>query len=284
MNIEEKDILKAISKEGANIREIEDSIRTLKRLTRKESTNDLYKIKQEVVKVEKASKQSRLDEFLRGGIEQHIIQPIKSKIPELEEKAKKSFGQNLEQTLKKEGFELKGHYPTLKVMFYTFKVDLDINNVEVWYGPEQEKLDAPELIPKVIVQKLKKVHAQITQRKFSEKNYLSNLHKAYILTVSSNGGKRGDAAPIIEVLSNLAFLIQTRQFKVDPVKEHYRGYGRVFFSYDLYRLKRRRIENLELNLVTATRAYTRSRTGFLWIPSNEKGDGSYISHIKFREV
>jgi len=52
----------------------------------------------------------------------------------------------------------------------------------------------------------------------------------------------------------------------------------------LYRLKEREIENLELNLVTATRAYTRKRSDFLWVPSNERGDGVYISHIKFREV
>ena len=200
------------------------------------------------------------------------------------ESQKKSFGQRLEQALQQLGFELKGHYPTLKVSFYTLKMDLDNNNVEIWYGPEQEKLDSSKLIPETIAQKLKNVHAQITQREFNDKTSLSNLYSAYKVAVYHKDGKIGDAAPITDVLSNLAFLIQNRRFKMNPVKENYREYGRVFFSYDLYRLKERRIGNLELGLVTATRAYTRKRSGFLWIPSNERGDGSYISHIKFREI
>jgi len=90
MSVKEKDLLKTLSKEGANIRNIQKSIRTVKRLAGNEPLNNLYKIKQEVVKIEKTLKQSKLDEFVKEGIEQHI-QPIKSKIPEWEEKAKKKL-------------------------------------------------------------------------------------------------------------------------------------------------------------------------------------------------
>jgi hypothetical protein len=163
-------------------------------------------------------------------------------------------------------------------------MDLGNNNIEIWYGPEQEKLDSSKLIPETITQKLKNAHAKITQRKFDDKTFLSHLYNAYRVAVYRNDGKIGDSTPIKDVLSNLAFLIQSRKFKMNPIKSNYRDYGCVFFSYDLYRLKEREIENLELNLVTATRAYTRRRSDFLWIPSNEKGDGNYISHIKFRGV
>jgi len=163
-------------------------------------------------------------------------------------------------------------------------MDLDNNSIEIWYGPEQEKLDTAKLIPETIKQKLKNAHAQITQRKFDDKTFLSNLYSAYKVAVYHNSEKIGDAAPVTNVLSNFAFLIQSRKFKMNPIKNNYRDYGRVLFSYDLYRLKEREIENLELNLVTATRAYTRKRSDFLWVPSNERGDGVYISHIKFREV
>ena len=90
MSVEEKDLLKTLSKEGANIRDLQKSIRTVKRLTENEPLNNLYKIKQEVVKIEKALKQSKLDEFVKESVEQHI-QPVKSEIPEWEEKAKKKF-------------------------------------------------------------------------------------------------------------------------------------------------------------------------------------------------
>jgi hypothetical protein len=49
-------------------------------------------------------------------------------------------------------------------------------------------------------------------------------------------------------------------------------------------LKERHVENHEINMITATRAFTARRADFLWIPSNDKGDGNYISHIKFREL
>ncbi len=79
-------------------------------------------------------------------------------------------------------------------------------------------------------------------------------------------------------------MIQGKKFRTDPVKSSYKEYGRVFFSYDLYRLKERAVDGHELSLVTATRAYTRRRAGFIWIPSSERGDGTYISHVRFREV
>ncbi len=282
MSVAEKDLLKTLSKEEANIKDIQKSIRTVKRLAENEPLTNLYKIKQEVVKIEKTLKQSKLDEFVKVGVEQHI-QPVKLKIPEWEEKAKKSFGQRLEKALQQLGFELKGHYPTLKVSFYTLKIDLDNNNVEIWYGPEQEKLDSSNLIPETIAQKLQYSHAQITQRKFDDNTFLSTLYDAYSAAVYRNDGKIGDAAPITAVLPNLAFLIQNQKFKMNPTKSNYRDYGRVFFSYDLYLLTERRLGNLELSLVAATRAYTRRRSDFLWIPSNETGEGNYISHIKFRE-
>nr|QNO51891.1 hypothetical protein MCGJGABG_00002 [Methanosarcinales archaeon ANME-1 ERB6] len=90
MDVEEKDLLKTLSKEGANIKDIQKSIRTVKRLAENEPLTNLYKIKQEVVKIEKTLKQSKLDEFVKEGIEQHI-QQVKLKIPEWEEKAKKSL-------------------------------------------------------------------------------------------------------------------------------------------------------------------------------------------------
>ena len=283
MGVKEKDLLKTLSKEGANIRDIQKSIRTVKRLTENEPLDNLYKIKQEVVKIERILKQSKLDEFVKDGIEQHI-QSIKAKIPEWEESAKKSFGQRLEQALQQLGFELKGHYPTLKVSFYTLKMDIDNNHIEIWYGPEQEKLGSSKLIPEAIAQKLKNVHAQITQREIDDKTFLSNLYSAYKVAVYRNGKKTRDAIPIRDILSDFSFLIQNRKFKMNPIKDYYKEYGCVFFSYDLYRLKERKMNEYELNLVTATRAYTQRRSDFLWIPSNERGDGVYISHIKFKEM
>jgi len=277
-----EEITKILSKEKNNIQNLLKVIKSIDKY-QDDPVSNLYKIKQEVVKIEKMLKQSKLDDFVKKNIEQHIG-GIKSKIPEWEENAKKTFGQNLENELRKVGFELRGHYPLFKVSFYTLKVDLENFKVSIWYGTEQEKLETCKSVPEDIAKKLKIIHDKITQRHFNDNEFLSKVYEAYKSSVYRQNKKLGDQISISDILFEYAFLIQNKKFRTNPIKDNYKEYGRVLFSYDLYRLKERRLNDRELNLITATRAYTRRKSDFLWIPSNERGDGSYISHIKFREV
>jgi hypothetical protein len=279
-----KDLVKTISKEKINLQNMLKSIQTIEKLVQSEPLNNLHKIKQESIKVENTLKQTKFDEFVKEDIEQYITS-IRSKIPEWEEQVKKSFGNKLEDTLKQIGFELEGHYPLLKVSFYTLDVDLYNNNVVIWYGPQQERVDICKLIPEQVAKKLTDIHNKITQRQVDGKTFLSNLYEAYrIATYRHNKKNHGDQIAITDILFEYVLLAQNKKFKTNPIKNNYKEYGRVFFSYDLYKLKERKISNYEISLITATRAYTRQKYDFLWIPSNEKGDGNYISHIKFREV
>ena len=277
------DFLRTVSREEANLRNIRKAIRTIERYTENEPSSNIYKIKQEIARIEKILKQTRLIDFVEEDVEQRI-QPVKSTMPEWEEQAKKSFGQRLEDALKEVDFELTGHYPLLKVLFYTLEVKLDADSVVVWYGPQQERLDACKPIPDVAAKKLAASHKKITGRGLDDGIFLSNLFEAYKTAAHRSKKKIGESIPVSDILLEYALLIQNKKFRTDPVKSSYREYGRVFFSYDLYRLKERTVEDHELSLVTATRAYTRRRSGFLWVPSNERGDGTYISHIRFREV
>jgi len=277
-----EEITKILSKEKNNIQNLLKVIKSIDKY-QDDPVSNLYKIKQEVVKIEKMLKQSKLDDFVKKNIEQRIG-GIKSKIPEWEENAKKTFGQNLENELRKVGFELRGHYPLFKVSFYTLKVDLENFKVSIWYGTEQEKLETCKSVPEDIAKKLKIIHDKITQRHFNDNEFLSKVYEAYKSSVYRQNKKLGDQISISDILFEYAFLIQDKKFRTNPIKDNYKEYGRVLFSYDLYRLKERRVNNKELSLITATRAYTRRKSDFLWIPSNERGDGSYISHIKFREV
>ena len=277
-----KEILKMLSKEKNNLQSL---LMSLKKIDKYQSDplNNLYKIKQEVVKIEKMLKQSKLENFTKKDVDQYI-QSVKSKTPKWEEDVKKTFGQRLEDELKKAGFELRGHYPLLKVSFYTLEVNFENFRVIIWYGPQQEKLETSKLNPEEIVKKLRIIHNKITQRHFDDSEFLSKLYEAYKISVYRQNKKLGDQVAISDILFEYVFLIQDKKFRVNPIKTNYREYGRVFFSYDLYRLKERRFNNKELSLITATRAYTKRKSDFLWIPSNERGDGNYISHVKFREV
>ena len=73
-------------------------------------------------------------------------------------------------------------------------------------------------------------------------------------------------------------------FFLNPSKNNFVGYERAFFSFDISRLESREIEGFELNLITATRSYTKKKADFIWIPSDLLGNGDYISHIVFKEV
>ncbi len=277
------DFLRTLSGEEANLRNMRKAIRAIERYAENEAVSNIYKIQQEMLRIEKILKQTKLADFVEEGVGQRI-QPVKSMMPEWEEQAKKSFGKRLEDALKQVDFELSGHYPLLKAMFYTIEVKLETNSVVIWYGPEQERLDACKLIPEIAAKKLEASHKKIVNRDLDDETFLLNLFEAYKTATHHIEKKIGDSIPVSDILLEYALLVQSKKFRTNPVKSSYKEYGRVFFSYDLYRLTERTIENHELSLVTATRAYTRRRAGFLWIPSNEKGDGTYISHIRFREV
>jgi hypothetical protein len=279
----EEDYLKTLSKDGANIKNILTYIKSIDKLTENDPINNFHKIKKDMIGIEKTLNQSRLDGFIKEGIEQHL-QPIKEKIPEWEDSVHKSFGLKLEESLRQSGFELEGHYPNLKVLLYTLEVNLENNTVAIWFGPLQEKLKTCKLVPEDIVEKLKDIHNKNTQQRYDDKTFSSYLYEAYKIASYRNKLKIGEQVKIRDILSEFAFLIQDITFKTNPIKNRYKDYGSVFFAYDLYRLKERNIENHEINMITATRAFTARRADFLWIPSNEKGDGNYISHIKFREL
>ena len=278
----ERNIMELISSEKLRLQNLLKSFKNLKKL-QCDFLSNLHKIKQEVAKIERILKQSRLSDSAKNDINRHI-EYIKSEISGRERDLKKTFGQKLKNELKKADFELRGHYPLLKESFYTLEVDFGNFKVLIWYGPQPEKLETCKLVPEEIVKKIKVIQDKITQRHFNNKEFLSKVYEAYKISVYRQNKKLGDQISISDILFEYAFLSQDKKFRTNPTKDNYKEYGRVFFSYDLYRLKERRIDDKELSLITATRAYTRRKSDFLWIPSNEKGDGSYISHIKFREV
>ncbi len=211
------------------------------------------------------------------------LQALFLEISEWREKFKKKFGLKLEELLKKIGFELKGSYPVLNTSFFSIETNFDRGNVVIWYGPQQERLDSCNFIPETIVENLKGYHKNITQREFYDEKFLQLLKEAYRIATYREGKRIGDSLPIMKVLLDYIFLIQNNQFRANPNKINYYDYNRVLFSFDLYKLKKRIINNYELSLITATRAFTKQHSDFIWIPTNERGAGNYISHIKFME-
>ncbi|MGB9806375.1 MAG: hypothetical protein ACPLRT_06435 [Thermoproteota archaeon] len=274
---DESKLLVTLPKLPDSLRHYEPSLRKLEKLFSKDPLENLGKLKQELRQIEKALKTEESDAS-KTSLAQYI-QLVRQRILELEALSRKTFGKELEEELKQIGFRLEGHYPLLKSSFYTLEVDFDRSTVTIWFGPQQEKLKVCNLSPKTVAQKLVELHNLITKREFVEETFLFNLYKA-CETVANKGKKKlEEPLPITSVLLEYTNSVQNNQ-----VKKNYTRYGRVFFSYDIYRLKERKMNEHELELITATRAYTRRKKDFLWVPTNEKGSGTYVSHIRLRGV
>ena len=89
------------------------------------------------------------------------------------------------------------------------------------------------------------------------------------------------AVPIIGVMQEMAFLKQKRSFRTDPTREHFTSYGRVKFSYDLARLKTRRLGGKELRLGVASMQQTKSEKTSLWVPKLLHGNGTHYASVLF---
>jgi len=180
-----------------------------------------------------------------------------------------TFGKNLEKELEQLGLTLGGHYPLLKVSLYTIETDFDGGKATLWYGPQQEKLGGCGTVASEVVAMLKTWQDEI-KRPIDDELFLQTLYGVY----TTFAAKIGDPVAIDDILSEYA------SRKIYKTKKD----ARIHVSYDLFRLKKREIDDLQLSLIVATRAYTRRRKDFIWVPTDERGGGTYISHVKFRKI
>ena len=198
-----------------------------------------------------------------------------------EAQLKNRFGVELAQELQKIGLPLSGQYPELRSGFFTIEIDFEKHRATLWYGPGQERLGFCPLSTADVADRISTARQQLGSQ-LSEDEFLSKLHRAY-----ARAADDGKPVPIVKVMSELAYLLQSQAFLQDPRKENYRGYSRADFSFDLFRMHRQQQRNLfdlALHLTVATRTHTRRRQDFLWIPDDESGKGTTYSYLQFREA
>lgn len=211
------------------------------------------------------------------------VEQYKQDLINFEGQIKKRFGVELEQELKGKGLSLSGQYPELKAGLFTIELDFDKRRVTLWYGPKQERLDQCDLLAVEVANRVEKVRQQLGSH-LEEEEFLKKLQKAYFRAA---GNQQDAPVPIIEVLGELAYLLQSPQFCQDPRRENYKGYGRADFSYDLFRVQRSEQHTLfasRLHLTVATRDHTKRRQDFLWVPDDESGGGTRYSLLQFKEA
>ncbi len=256
------------------------AIATIERLDKDRSAN-FVEIQKQVAKINGTLEaKPQFSNLLREWLASYELD-----IDEARKAARLRFGTELERLLRPEGIVLSGHLPTLRAGIFTVEPDFDKGRVILWYGNKQERIETVASIsPNEVVKRIKAQHKLLTAGSFDQEKFLKQLHSAYRSALRRSEKPDGEPAPIISTLNELAFQIQPASFQNDPLKEKFRSYGRMQFSYDLHRLRQRRLIDQELVLMTATRAYTTKKQNFLWIPNNQRGDGSTYSHILFKGV
>lgn len=220
----------------------------------------------------------RVNRATRAWAEQY-----RRKLVDAEDALKKRFGAELDRHLRTQGLTLSGQYPDLKAGMFTIDPDFAAHKCTFWYGPKQERLDQCRLSVEEVASRLDKAKQQLGSSLDGDQ-FLAKLQRAYSRVV---GGHAVEPAPIVEVMAELAFLLQGQRFHQDPRREHYTSYSRADFSYDLFRYRESGLLDKgreRVHLAVATRAHTRQRRDFLWVPDDASGRGTTYSHLQIREA
>lgn len=282
MSVPTSELRDYLAKTGKALQTVTGLVKAIETLE-KSPVDNVYRIEKLVGEVQKATAGLPPDGEIKKKVDGWLSACI-SRLQAHKGELRRVFGVSLEGLLQGQGFELKGQYPELRAGFYGIEVDFDKAQASIWYGPKQELMGKARLSPSEVAKQVERTHKALTNRPLNEEGFLKRLHEAYLSSLSKMGRKEGEHAPILKVLAEYVFLEQDRRFYIDPRREHFKGYGRAFFSYDLYRLRQRRLLGRELSLVVATRANTVRRENFLWVPTDDRGNGTVYAYLFFREV
>lgn len=252
--------------------------RALQKIAKLEAKREanIGEIKGYLKKVDKLLAASEIALPDRAKVSEHLTK-YRSELEITDNQIRNKFGQELDKALKSLDLPLSGNYPKLKANLYTFQLDFEAHKTTIWFGPEQEKLSECRLRASDVVKSLKK-NIKNLGTDFNEEAFTSKLKQAH-RRIANNSSQ---PVPITSVLPKLAFLLQKESFYQNPLQDNYLSYGRADFSYDLFRFSKSSLAQ-GMQLTVAVKQYTRRRQDFLWIPSNQRGEGTYYSHLQFKK-
>jgi hypothetical protein len=214
-----------------------------------------------------------------------IINNIEEMNKKNEEEFIYNFNREFKESFQKIGVNVGGSYPEFKVGIFNIKVDFNLGKAELFFCKELMKGNIALDIKKII-KEYERADKEIRQRRFEPLEFIKLLFEAYKRAVKISNLDIGKRVNIIEVMKELALLMQSNSFAINPKKENYRSYGRAYFAYDLYRLREAGvIEYLgkRLNLGTATIDYAGKDKYSLYMYDDLTG-GNYIMYISFVDI
>jgi len=254
-------------------------LRNIKKYKKKnmESLTDIIGRKKIIVDIEK-----KLPDLNDEEIKSKILIWIKiekNKMNALNTQLQSEFAMDLYKELQLKGVKLRGHMPKLKVSFYNLDVDFEKNLCNLTYGLDNDHIANLKVNPREVSDYIGKVSQDLDNQYGDGRLFQNYLVEAYENNIAK-GKTRAGKVSIIDVLMEISLLKQGRNFRIDPSKKNYSPYGRIQFSYDIFRLLNDHPPDIRVKLSTATRAQARNKLNYLWIPKNTRGEGSIFSHIE----
>jgi hypothetical protein len=203
-----------------------------------------------------------------------------------QERFKNSMAAELADFLRPHGLEISGNLPELKCGILTLIFSFGKGGiVKLYYGPRISLLKKVPIEPKKIGEALISILKELNDPPLDDEQLIKEIYMSYSSALTREGRRDEDeqpsAVPIVGVMQEMAFWKQKSSFRTDPTREHFTSYGRVKFSYDLARLKTRRLGSKELRLGVASMQQTKSEKTSLWVPKLPQGNGTHYASVVF---
>lgn len=274
----EENIFTMLHNESNKIRKIEKVSRNIKDREVK-SVNDLFERRQtlnilnrEVSGLGSCELKNRLLDWLKS--EEDTLAGI-------EKVVSKTFSSALSRSFEQQSIPLKGVMPRLEAGFYTLIFKLDLNRCEVFYGPKEEKIVSLPLDPDRIAEEVKKHREKLLSGYTDLSLFFMHLEEAFKRASQNSNRTMGNQIPLIDVLLEMSYIYQGKEFREDPIAANFKSYNRVQFSFDLYRINQIRDKPITIRLFTANRIAVKDRMKYLWIPREENVEnGAQYSYIE----
>ncbi len=269
-----KKIEEKVKETAGGLKKIEKNIRAISSLLK--DPENVYRIEQLIISLEGLIQNTEFDRttLLK------VLRELKDESDKLKEDFRFEFSKRLEQGLRDIGKELKGQLPDLYTGFYRLKIDFIGGKADLLFGAE--KITKCLLSPDEIIKRLIKLEQDIEKNSIPEEEFIKRLYSAW---TRASAILNREKIPLTTILTELVVLVQKRQFYENPLRGNYTEYPRYQFAYDIYRLQKkgaRKTEGKDLQLVASTFDATRKKIDYIWIPTNERGDGVNYSYLFFR--
>lgn len=212
------------------------------------------------------------------------IKQAESDVTKAKEDFKFQFAEQLQILLKQDGRTMRGHFPLLRIGLYTLRLNFDLGEATLFFGPEVERIGLKiAFTPQKIYEALKRFDDSLQTIKESPHDLYEKLHAAYERRLALSGKQYGEKVLVTDVLHEFVMLQQSKKFLIDPQKSHFRDYSRVKLSYMLYYLKKEKALH-DMHLHVATFDATTNKQHSVWVPDNEEGEGTHYTYISFENA